>query len=95
MCKGGSSRGNLVRKYREANNLTQYQLAKLVGLTRRGILTLEKGENVPSLRNAIRIAYILGVSVEELFCTDSYLEDLRSGDSHKTKMNLSRYKNGD
>ncbi len=34
---------NLVREYREANSLTQYQLAKLVGLTLRGILTLEKG----------------------------------------------------
>ncbi len=86
---------NLVRQYREANGLTQYQLAKLVGLTRRGILTLEKGENIPSLRNATRIAYVLGVSLEELFCTDEYLDDLRTIRSLKPKMNPSRYKNGD
>lgn len=58
--KRGEFNENSVRQYREANCLTQYQLAKLVGLTRRGILTLEKGENIPSLRNATRIAYVLG-----------------------------------
>ena len=81
---------NLVRQYREAKNLTQYQLAKKVGLTRRGILTLEKGASTPRLDNAVRIAKVLDVDLDVLFCVDEYLATLNI-----SKENPSRYNNGD
>ncbi len=84
---------NLVRQYREAKNLTQYQLAKKVGLTRRGILTLEKGASAPRLDNAVRIAKVLDVDLDVLFCVDEYLATLNISKEHSC--NPARYKNGD
>lgn len=84
---------NLVRQYREAKNLTQYQLAKKVGLTRRGILTLEKGASVPRLDNVVKIAKVLDIDLGVLFCVDEYLSTLNV--SKELSYNPDRYKSGD
>lgn len=84
---------NLVRQYREAKNLTQYQLAKKVGLTRRGILTLEKGESAPRMDNAVKIAKVLDVDLDVLFCVEEYLATLNV--CKELSYNPARHKNGD
>lgn len=48
-------------------DITQDELAQLAGCTRQTIVALEKGKYNPSLFLAIKIAHILGVTVDELF----------------------------
>ena len=58
---------NTVREKRTALNLTQDDLAAKVAATRQTIIAIEKGNYVPSVLLALRLASILGVKVEELF----------------------------
>jgi putative transcriptional regulator len=57
-----------IRKLRfEKNEMTQQDLANLVGCTRQTIVALESGKYVPSLYLALKIARVFGVTVEEVF----------------------------
>lgn len=59
---------NIIRRLRfNANEMTQEELANLVGVTRQTILALENGKYFPSLILAIKIAKVFGKSVEEVF----------------------------
>ena len=55
-----------LRELREARGLTQTSLALLVGVAERTYRTWEAGTNVPTARNARRLARRLGVTVEAL-----------------------------
>lgn len=59
---------NKVREYRLARQLTQQQLADLVRVSARTIISIEKEQYNPSLMLAYRMADVFGVSVEELCC---------------------------
>lgn len=48
-------------------NLTQEQLAELIGVTRKTINTIENGKFIPSTIIAIKMARALQLPVEELF----------------------------
>ncbi len=56
-----------VKEYREKAGLKQDELAEKVGARRETILHLEKGKYNPSLKLAMDIAKVFGVTVEELF----------------------------
>ena len=56
-----------LREHRQARGLDQAELAALVGVRRETIGRLEKGLYNPSLKLAMDLAKVLGVSVEELF----------------------------
>jgi putative transcriptional regulator len=56
-----------MREFRARGNLTQEDLARLVGVRRETIVHLEKGDYVPSLKLAFDVASVLGATVEELF----------------------------
>lgn len=58
---------NKMKELRKEYNLTQYQLAKITGLTRRGILQIEKYNQDISLSNAFKIANAFGKRIEEVF----------------------------
>jgi len=58
---------NRVREVRNERDLTQEELARLVGVTRQTILAVEKGGYEPSVRLALVLASSLAVSVDELF----------------------------
>jgi putative transcriptional regulator len=47
--------------------MTQQELAHRVGVTRQTILSIEKGKYNPSVGLALKIAGVLGASVESLF----------------------------
>lgn len=47
--------------------MSQDDLASRVGISRQAINTIETGAGGPSLRNALRIAKVLGHAVEDLF----------------------------
>lgn len=48
-------------------DITQDELARLVGCTRQTIVALEKEKYNPSLALALKISSVLGVPVDELF----------------------------
>lgn len=54
-------------KLRKQNNLTQVQLAELIGSSRRTIQNIENYVKVPSVVLAIKIAQVLNTTVEDLF----------------------------
>ena len=58
--------------------MTQQELADLVHVSKRTIISLEKEQYNPSLMLAYRIAVVFGVSVEELCCLqeNKALEDI-------------------
>ena len=57
-----------VRELRQSAKMTQQQLADLVHVSSRTIISIEKEQYSPSLMLAYRIAEIFEVSVEELCC---------------------------
>ncbi|GAA0351433.1 helix-turn-helix transcriptional regulator [Bacillus horti] len=58
---------NLLKVHRAKHNLTQEQLAELIGVTRKTINTIENGKFMPSAILAIKLAKVFEVAVEELF----------------------------
>lgn len=58
---------NRLRHAREANGLTQAQLAEAIGVSRKTINTVENGIFVPSTVIALKLASALGETVESLF----------------------------
>ncbi|WP_027351999.1 helix-turn-helix transcriptional regulator [Desulfotomaculum nigrificans] len=56
-----------LKKYRIQANLSQDELARLVGVRRETIVHLEAGRYNPSLKLAYDIAKIFNVSIEEIF----------------------------
>ncbi len=58
---------NTVRQQRTVLKMTQDELAEKVEATRQTIIAIEKGNYVPSVLLALRIAAILGSKVEDLF----------------------------
>ena len=58
---------NTIKIQRAIKDLTQEQLAQLVGVTRKTINTIEKGKYVPSTYLALKLSKVLDVKVEELF----------------------------
>lgn len=57
-----------VKELRTAAKLTQQQLADLVHVSARTIISIEKEQYSPSLMLAYRMAQLFGVTVEELCC---------------------------
>ncbi len=49
--------------------LTQAELAKTVDVSRQTIVSIEGGDYAPSVYLALRIAEVLGTTVEDLFGT--------------------------
>ena len=63
-----------VRELRTEHGMTQQQLADMVGVSSRTIISIEKEQYSPSLMLAYRMARVFGVSVEELCCLAENLE---------------------
>lgn len=56
-----------IKEYREKAGLKQSELAELVNARRETIVHLENGKYNPSLKLAMDIAKVFGVTIEELF----------------------------
>lgn len=63
-----------VRQMRAAAGLTQQQLAELVHVSARTIISIEKGQYSPSLMLAYRVARVFGTTVEQLCCLEENLQ---------------------
>ncbi len=62
---------NRVRELRMARNLRQADLAHQVQVTRQTILAIEKDRLNPSIRLSLKIAQVLGASVDHVFYLES------------------------
>jgi putative transcriptional regulator len=58
---------NRLREERSRLNLTQAELAAIVGVSRKTINTVENGVFIPSTVLALRLARAIGTPVERLF----------------------------
>lgn len=63
-----------VRELRTKYKFTQQQLAEMVGVSSRTIISIEKGQYNPSIMLAYRMAKVFGVTVEDLCCLEENLE---------------------
>ena len=59
--------GAQLRLARQARGFSQYQLARMAGVSRQAVSAVEAGLSDPSLRVALTLARALGLTVEELF----------------------------
>ncbi|MCK9591190.1 MAG: helix-turn-helix transcriptional regulator [Methanoregula sp.] len=59
-----------IKEYRTRQNLTQEDLAKIVGVRRETIVFLEQGKYNPSLKLAHDVARALHTRIDELFIFD-------------------------
>lgn len=50
-----------------ADEMTQQELAELVGVTRQTIIAIEKSKYSPTLEVAFKISTVFGHSIEEVF----------------------------
>lgn len=62
---------NTLRVQRAIRDLTQAELADRAGVTRKSVNAIEAGRMVPSVLLALKLARVLGVSVEALFSLDA------------------------
>jgi putative transcriptional regulator len=58
---------NNVSQYRKKAGLTQLQLSNIVGVTRRTVISLEKGGYTPSLLLELTIAKALDTDINKIF----------------------------
>lgn len=63
---------NYLKVYRAMQDLTQEDLAKILGVTRQTIIAIEKDKYDPSLVLAFKIAEFFNVQIEDIFI---YKED--------------------
>lgn len=61
-----------IKEFREQKGMKQSELAEIVGARRETIVHLENGKYNPSLKLAMDIAKVFGVTVEEIF---TFVED--------------------
>ncbi|MBQ8640771.1 MAG: helix-turn-helix transcriptional regulator [Clostridia bacterium] len=62
------SMGKRIRKYRISKNMTQSDLAEAVQRSNTTISHIEVGSGKPELNTVVRIANVLGVSMDMLLC---------------------------
>lgn len=58
---------NLLYELRKNHKYTQEELAKMLGVTRQTIISIEQGKYIASLPLALKMAKIFNVPVEQIF----------------------------
>jgi putative transcriptional regulator len=58
---------NRLKEYRSDIKINQYEMGKLVGVSRQTISQIERGDYSPSVTLAIKIAKVFQVTVEDIF----------------------------
>ncbi|PKL59248.1 MAG: transcriptional regulator [Methanomicrobiales archaeon HGW-Methanomicrobiales-4] len=72
---------NRIRIYRAIHTLTQEELARMIGVTRKTVNSIEGGRYNPSIDVAYKMAKIFGITIEELFCFEEGEEPSRERES--------------
>ena len=61
---------NQIRELRAARDMTQQELADKVGVTRQTVIAIEQDKYSPSLETAFKVAFELGVKIDQCFQYD-------------------------
>jgi len=61
---------NYLKEERTSQQLTQLQLAEMVNVSRQSIISIEGNRYIPSVLLTLKIAFVLGKKVEDLFELD-------------------------
>ena len=59
--------GNNLKEIRTKLEITQAELAELVGVARVSIISIEKGHFIPTIETALRVSKALSVPIEQIF----------------------------
>ena len=70
-----------IRQFREEMDLSQIELAKLVGVSRQTIYYLERGSYNPSLTISFKISEIFKKPIHEIFYQEPIIKDILEGKS--------------
>ncbi len=62
--------GKRFKKYRLENNMTQVEVAKLIGIDQTNISNWENDKTRPEYENLIKLSQIYDVSIDELLGVD-------------------------
>ena len=73
--------GSRVKQFREELELSQLELANLVGVSRQTIYYLERGSYNPSLTISFKISEILKKPIHEIFYQEPIIKDILEGKS--------------
>ena len=65
---------NRVKELRKNQQLTQEELAELIGISRQAINAIEKEKFDPSLPTAFKMAKLFKTSIEKLFLHDAKIK---------------------
>lgn len=60
--------GENIRQYRRQKNLTQTQLANMVGVSVQAVSKWETGSGMPDISQIVPLAQVLGITTDELLC---------------------------
>ncbi len=71
---------NRIRVLRAEHEMTQEQLAELVGVTRNTLISIEKDKYCPSLKLGFRIARIFNVDINDVFMYEEEKDGAASED---------------
>ncbi len=63
-----------LQSLRKDKNITQEQIAEVLGISRQSVSKWETGASYPDTQNLIRLAEILGVTVDELSNSKAEIE---------------------
>ena len=67
---------NHLKEYRLNLKINQYEMGRLVGVSRQTISQIERGDYSPSVTLALKIAKVFDVAVEDVF----HYEEEKSGE---------------
>ena len=70
---------NRIEEIRKARDIRQEDFAKMMGVSRQTISSLERGKYNPSIFLAHKIAHSFGMSIEEVFL----FEEEQNGEEHE------------
>ena len=66
---------NVIRRYRfECGEMTQKEMARLIGVSRQTVNAIEGNKYSPSLEVAFRIARVFGTSIDSVFAYEPDIE---------------------
>ena len=66
---------NLIRRFRfDHSEMTQNELAELIGVSRQTVNAIERSKYSPSLEVAFRITRVFGTSIEDIFFYEPDIE---------------------
>jgi len=72
---------NIIKLLRAQQNMTQEELAKMIGISRPALSDIENGKVMPSGKTVIRLANIFGIPAEKIFFEETVMHEEQKGET--------------